>query len=310
MSDNDKRLSLEEVKQKKIKLKKELTNDEVGRLIDTLYGICAGYTNISDGSEHTDMYPRLKEIIQTAYKSYGPKPPTKPKQPDGRSLREIRQNTSTVLNRVRDAVKAALTLHPLIFYKPIDYGEADAKDYLDDKYKQYTKDNEMEVEGERVSSAGGQAVPEGNDKKWWQMPNVEIKLGRTTDEILRRIKEPSVEEQMNKMYTELAKNKRFMSLSESQMKKLLKDEYELDDEGVDIMFNAIVAKRAELLANNRLKREQLTDVDVERLQEQSQRDFERKLHDQNLRYLLPAMLEKRDRLVVNRLNPELLKCGY
>lgn len=308
MSDNAKRLSLKEAQQRGIKLKRKLTTDELNKLINTLYGIKAGYTNITDGFEHTERYPTLKDIVDNVYEKYGPKGKTSVKETQT-SLYNIRHNANRWKD-VKEAVDAAIKDRNLNFYKPIDYEKADAKAYDDGRYEQYTSEKEMEVVGERESSGSGSSTSGGSEQNGGNMPNVEISLGKTTEEILRRIKEPSVEEQMNRMYTELAKNKRFMSLSESQMKKLLKDEYNLDDEGVDIMFNAIVAKRAELLDKNRLKREQLTDIDVERLQEQSQRDFERKLHDQNLRYLLPAMLEKRDRLVVNRLNPELLKCGY
>lgn len=308
MSDNDKRLSLAELKQRGIKLRRKLKTDEVKKIINTLYGINAGYTNITDKFEHTERYPILTNIVNRMYKKHGPKR-DQTVIATQTNLYKIRHNSNKWRN-VEDAVDAEIKERNLIFYEPIDYENADAKTYNEGGYEQYTNDNEMEVVGERVSTGNGSSTSEPNKQSGPRMPNIEINLGGTTEEILRRIKEPSVEEQMNGMYTELAKNKRFMSLSESQMKKLLKDEYNLDDEGVDIMFNAIVAKRAELLNKNQLKREQLTEVDVEKLQEQSQRDFERKLHDQNLRYLLPAMLEKRDRLVVNRLNPELLKCGY
>lgn len=128
--------------------------------------------------------------------------------------------------------------------------------------------------------------------------------------IAEMFKGPSWQERNERLITEIAKDKSLMSLSKEQFQDYLKEKLKVDDKNLNTITEAVVAKRAELLDKNRLKREQLTDVDVEKLQEQSQRDFERKLHDQNLRYLLPAMLEKRDRLVVNRLNPELLKCGY
>lgn len=124
------------------------------------------------------------------------------------------------------------------------------------------------------------------------------------------LKGPSWVEQKEKLITDIAKDKSLMSLSKEQFQDFLKTNLGATDENVDDITEAIISKRVALLSKNQLKREQLTEVDVEKLQEQSQRDFERKLHDQNLRYLLPAMLEKRDRLVVNRLNPELLKCGY
>lgn len=124
-------------------------------------------------------------------------------------------------------------------------------------------------------------------------------------------KEPSVEEQVKNTVSKIAKSKELMNLSKEQLKDYLRDAYEISDENaLNNMMNAIVAKRAELLANKQLKQEELTEIDIGRLQEQSQRDFEKKLNDQNLRYILPAQIEKRERLVQNRLNPELLKGGY
>lgn len=124
-------------------------------------------------------------------------------------------------------------------------------------------------------------------------------------------KEPSVEEQIKNTVTKIAKNKELMNLSKEQLKDYLRDAYEITDENaLNNMMNAVVAKRAELLANKQLKHEELTEIDISKLQEQSQRDFEKKLQDQNLRYILPAQIEKRERLVQNRLNPELLKSGY
>lgn len=124
-------------------------------------------------------------------------------------------------------------------------------------------------------------------------------------------KEPSVEEQIKNTVTKIAKNKELMNLSKEQLKDYLRDAYEISDENaLNNMMNMVVAKRAELLANKQLKHEELTEIDISKLQEQSQRDFEKKLQDQNLRYILPAQIEKRERLVQNRLNPELLKSGY
>lgn len=128
--------------------------------------------------------------------------------------------------------------------------------------------------------------------------------------VAEMFKGPSRAEEFEKLITEIAKDKSLMSLPKEQFQDYLKSKLNADDKNVDAITEAVIAKRAELLDKNKLKRDQLTEFDVENLQEQSQRDFERKMHDQNLRYILPAMLDKRDRLVVNRLNPELLKCGY
>ena len=122
---------------------------------------------------------------------------------------------------------------------------------------------------------------------------------------------PSVEEQIKNTITKIAKDKSLMNLTKEQLKDYLRDAYEISDENaLNNMMNAVVAKRAELLANDQLKQEEMTEIDIGKLQEQSQRDFEKKLQDQNLRYILPAQIEKRERLVQNRLNPELLKGGY
>lgn len=131
------------------------------------------------------------------------------------------------------------------------------------------------------------------------------------DNFEKKHNEKSVEEQIKNTVTKIAKSKELMNLSKEQLKDYLKDAYEISDENaLNNMMNAVVAKRAELLANKQLKHEELTEIDISKLQEQTQRDFEKKLHDQNLRYILPAQIEKRERLVQNRLNPELLKGGY
>lgn len=131
------------------------------------------------------------------------------------------------------------------------------------------------------------------------------------DNFEKKHNEKSVEEQIKNTVTKIAKNKQLMDLSKDQLKDYLRDAYEISDENaLNNMMNAVVAKRAELLANKQLKHEELTEIDIGKLQEQSQRDFEKKLQDQNLRYILPAQIEKRERLVQNRLNPELLKGGY
>lgn len=131
------------------------------------------------------------------------------------------------------------------------------------------------------------------------------------DNFEKKHNEESVEKQIRNTVTKIAKNKELMNLSKEQLRDYLRDAYEISDENaLNNMMNAVVAKRAELLANKQLKQEELTEIDISKLQEQSQRDFEKKLQDQNLRYILPAQIEKRERLVQNRLNPELLKSGY
>lgn len=137
-----------------------------------------------------------------------------------------------------------------------------------------------------------------------------VTLDQSTIDAINK-KEPSMEEQIKNSVTKIAKNKELMNLSKEQLRDYLRDAYEISDENaLNNMMNAVVAKRAELLANKQLKQEELTEIDISKLQEQSQRDFEKKLQDQNLRYILPAQIEKRERLVQNRLNPELLKGGY
>lgn len=137
-----------------------------------------------------------------------------------------------------------------------------------------------------------------------------VTLDKATIDAINK-KEPSLEEQIKNTVTKVAKSKELMNLSKEQLKDYLRDAYEISDENaLNNMMNAVVSKRAELLANKQLKHDELTEIDIGKLQEQSQRDFEKKLQDQNLRYILPAQIEKRERLVQNRLNPELLKGGY
>ena len=149
------------------------------------------------------------------------------------------------------------------------------------------------------------------DKKDTKSKNPKtVTLDQSTIDAINK-KEPSMEEQIKNTVTKIAKNRELMNLSKEQLKDYLRDAYEISDENaLNNMMNAVVAKRAELLANKQLKQEELTEIDISKLQEQSQRDFEKKLQDQNLRYILPAQIEKRERLAQNRLNPELLKGGY
>lgn len=131
------------------------------------------------------------------------------------------------------------------------------------------------------------------------------------DNLGKKINAKSIDEQIKNTITKIAKSKELMNLSNEQLRDFLAEAYEISDENaLNNMMNAVVAKRAELLANKQLKHEELTELDIGNLQEQAQRDFEKKLQNQNLRYILPAQIEKRERLVQNRLNPELLKSGY
>ena len=182
---------------------------------------------------------------------------------------------------------------------------------LDDKEPDIQEPDDQQPEGPQKPSKNS-----GNKTGGKKSEPVHPKLTKEQKEALKlqalanALREPSWTDQIKGKITAIAKDKSLMSLSKDQFQDYLKTKLHIDDKNIDDFTEAVVAKRAELLANKQLNREQLTDADVEKLQEQSQRDFERKLHDQNLRYLLPAMLEKRDRLVVNRLNPNLLKGGY
>ena len=64
------------------------------------------------------------------------------------------------------------------------------------------------------------------------------------------------------------------------------------------------------LTSSKLLRSELKENDIERLQSQTQRDFDEKLRNQNLRYILPAMVERREKVIAHRLNPELLKGAF
>lgn len=175
-------------------------------------------------------------------------------------------------------------------------------DYVKEMVRESVDDIPVEVEVNRK--------PEPAEAKPMKVTDKDKKDAIKIKALAGMIKEPSESEQHKALITQIAKDKSLMNLSKEQFHDYLKSNLGADAKDVDAITEAVVTKRAELLNKNQLKREQLTELDVGKLQEQSQRDFERKLSDQNLRYLLPAMLDKRDRLLTNRLNPELLKCGY
>lgn len=178
---------------------------------------------------------------------------------------------------------------------------------LDDK-EPIIKEPDEEQQEEKKENTKPKSSKSGKSRP--AKPTKEQQEATKFKKIAEAFKGPSITEEYEKLITNIAKDKSLMSLSKEQFQDYLKSKLGADDKNVDAITEAVVAKRAALLDKNQLKREQLTELDVANLQEQSQRDFERKMRDQNLRYILPAMLEKRDRLVVNRLNPELLKCGY
>ena len=303
--------------------KRRMKPEEVKALANEIFG------NGLNGKKYDDNYPyaRLVNYIDTV----------------------LKQSTSkrfgTFFNK---HLKAHQLITNTIYYKPINVDEVDKdkfKGNIDVPIYKLTKNSEVFISHKEpdnselfakisnlddkeptIVEAGeepqpNEDVPKKDEEKKkpsrTKKSNPEKpKLTKDQKDIMKAhviaemFKGPSWQERNERLITEIAKDKSLMSLSKEQFQDYLKEKLKVDDKNLDAVTEAVVAKRAELLGKNQLKREQLTDVDVEKLQEQSQRDFERKLHDQNLRYLLPAMLEKRDRLVVNRLNPELLKCGY
>lgn len=213
------------------------------------------------------------------------------------------------------------------FYKPVEAGDVSKKTFKDNTDIPYDKDgrtNFIVDEAEKNDSFKEEIYDlNSNDpvvitaaeaaKRAKQAVKEAKKIAAQTivDNFEKKHNEESVEKQIKNTVTKIAKNKELMNLSKEQLRDYLRDAYEISDENaLNNMMNAVVAKRAELLANKQLKHEELTEIDISKLQEQSQRDFEKKLQDQNLRYILPAQIEKRERLVQNRLNPELLKSGY
>ncbi len=212
---------------------------------------------------------------------------------------------------IDNSIKGTGFGHNMYLFVPVNKNDVNPKDVIDGWI---VPDNNGELEMDNVgidNNITEQVAQASSKSKENQKRTKVIELGGDSiKKIVDKLGEPSLEKKLSRIVNEIAKNRNLMSLSEEQLKKVLMYEMGFDNNDADAIIKLVVSRRAELLANKQLNREQLTDIDVEKLQEQSQRDFERKLHDQNLRYLLPAMLEKRDRLVVNRLNPELLKCGY
>lgn len=214
-----------------------------------------------------------------------------------------------------------------VFYKPVEAGDVSKQTFKDNTDIPYDKGGRTDfvVDEAEKNDSFKEGIYDLNQKdpvvitaevaakKAKQAVKEAKKMAAQSivDNFEKKHNEESVEKQIKNTVTKIAKNKELMNLSKEQLRDYLRDAYEISDENaLNNMFNAVVAKRAELLANKQLKQEELTEIDISKLQEQSQRDFEKKLQDQNLRYILPAQIEKRERLVQNRLNPELLKGGY
>lgn len=214
-----------------------------------------------------------------------------------------------------------------VFYKPVEASSVGKETFNNNMDIPYEKDGETDFIVDEAGkndefkkeiydlNAKGPVVMTAEEaaKKARQVVKEAKKMAAQSivDNFEKKHNEKSVEEQIKNTVTKIAKNRELMNLSKEQLRDYLRDAYEISDENaLNNMMNAVVAKRAELLANKQLKQEELTEIDISKLQEQSQRDFEKKLQDQNLRYILPAQIEKRERLVQNRLNPELLKSGY
>lgn len=214
-----------------------------------------------------------------------------------------------------------------VFYKPVEAGDVSKKTFNDNTDIPYDKDGHTDfiVDEAEKNDSFKREIYDLNDKdpvvttakEYAKKARQAVKEAKKmaaqsiVDNFEKKHNEESVEKQIKNTVTKIAKDRELMNLSKEQLKDYLRDAYEISDENaLNNMMNMVVAKRAELLANKQLKHEELTEIDISKLQEQSQRDFEKKLQDQNLRYILPAQIEKRERLVQNRLNPELLKGGY
>lgn len=309
--------------------KRRLTPDEVGKLVRIAM---TKLLNISIPGLDTSVinnYPKLQELVKNKlnhtkkynlFNTVG--------NATFKSLDEINrvEGWKEVAKNILDARNT--TTHKLILFEPVEKpGKKDIEsggvvpDMDEGKTYESNDDgiNARFIDSVKASVDDVTQPSKVEDPDEPQEPQEPPKPRKPTKEqveeerakrVANILKGPSWVEQKEKLITDIAKDKSLMSLSKEQFQDFLKTKLGATDENVDAITEAVVAKRVALLSNKQLKREQLTDIDVENLQEQSQRDFERKLHDQNLRYLLPAMLEKRDRLVVNRLNPELLKGGY
>lgn len=320
---SDKKVSWDQFKQR-FQWKRRMEPKEVKTLASEIFG------NVLNGETYDDNYPyaRLADFINSI-------------------LRRSGTTYKTFKGFFQAQLKNHPLITKTIYYKPINVDEVDKDKFKANidvpLYKNTMKsevfisskepdnselfakisnldDKEPSVEEPGEEPQPNEDVPKEDEKKKTsstKKSNPERpKLTKEQKDIMKAqtianmFKGPSWADQYKEKITAIAKDKSLMSLSKEQFQDYLKEKLHVDDKNLDAVTEAVVTRRAELLANKQLNREQLTDFDVEKLQEQSQRDFERKLHDQNLRYILPAMLDKRDRLVVNRLNPELLKCGY
>ena len=269
-------------------------------------------TFIKRGSDWDKLYPKLAEIVSKKLlllKDDEKFDISKLKNRDYiGNVKNYKNFRDRILNN--DIIGTGLG-HEMYFFVPVNKVDLKTADDVINGLVVPDYNGALEMDNVGVDNDVVEQVKQASRSQQQQKKNKVIELGGDSiKKIGDKLGEPSVEKKLNRVVNEIAKNRNLMSLSEEQLKKVLMYEMGFDAGDADAIIKLVISRRAELLANKELKREQLTDVDVEKLQEQSQRDFERKLHDQNLRYLLPAMLEKRDRLVVNRLNPELLKCGY
>lgn len=283
--------------------KREVTPKEYYSVLSKIYGGLSGL-NLGYPKSTVDEYARLFKSEELLNKNTVSNLIGKPINSFNRSL-----NTNRVWKAAFERIVKDLKDEKLILYIPTDTvtseqvlaGTAIPLDIKPDLITE-KRDSVPEIANEAMESF--------TQKRPKKTTTKTVTLDQATIDAINK-KEPSVEEQIKHTITKIAKSKELMNLSKEQLKDYLREAYEISDENaLDNMVNAVVAKRAELLANKQLKQEELTEIDIGRLQEQSQRDFEKKLQDQNLRYILPAQIEKRERLVQNRLNPELLKGGY
>ena len=297
--------------------KRRLDDDQVRKLINDIIILSKGNQTlpmafIERGPEWDKAYPKISKIVSKKLNA--------PEYEDKIKLDKVKSRDN--IGKVKGFMNFRETIlkndvigtgpdRNIYFFVPVKKTDVKQKDVIDG-WVVPTTDDKLEMDNPGIDEAvRTQATAASTQEKEQQKRTKVIELGGDSiKKIGEKLGEPSLEKKLSKVVNEIAKNRNLMSLSEGQLKKVLMYQMGFDDSDADAIIKLVVSRRAELLANKQLNREQLTDIDVEKLQEQSQRDFERKLHDQNLRYLLPAMLEKRDRLVVNRLNPELLKCGY
>ena len=308
-----------------------LTSDEEKKLIAKAFASLCGIT-LKEGWEEVSKMPPLTTMVDREmtglnkdklFANFGTETIVKTtgKKDKKVTTTETRKKVITIdevlripaFNAVYENLKER-NFDDMLFYKPTDK-IPNMKEIAEIKFlpKKTLKNGITSMENAvSVANTLLKSVPyeQSHNNKTKSTAPKTVTLDKATIDAINK-KEPSIEEQIKNTVTKVAKNKELMNLSKEQLKDYLRDAYEISDENdLNNMINAIVAKRAELLANKQLKHEELTEIDISRLQEQSQRDFEMKLQDQNLRYILPAQIEKRERLAQNRLNPELLKSGY